>query len=56
MSWHTLTQKHNKYKVADEVEALEVPGENEDNYGNLSSLSLSTFASSKERLVDKVCR
>ena len=56
MSWHTLTRKHNKYNVGDEVEALGVPGERDDDdpYGNLSSMSLSTFASSKEQLVDKV--
>lgn len=56
VSWHTLTRKHNKYNVGDEVEALGVPGEkdDDDHYGNLGSVSLSTFASSKEQLVDKV--
>ena len=55
MSWHTLTRKHNKYNVGEEVEAIGVDGEGEeDHYGHLGSLSLSTFASSREQLVEKV--
>ncbi len=50
VSWHTLTRKHDKYHVGDDVEALEVPGEDE----YFGSLSLSTLGSSKEQLVDKV--
>lgn len=49
VSWHTLTRKHDKYKVGDE---LEVPEEDNDYFG---ALSLGTsLASSKEHLVSKV--
>ena len=49
VSWHTLTRKHDKYRVGDDVEALEVPGEDDN-----GSLSVSTLGSSKEKLVEKV--
>lgn len=52
VSWHTLTRKHDKYHVGDEVEALEIPGDDEDPF--YGSLSLSTLGSSKEKLVEKV--
>ena len=52
VSWHTLTRKHNKYNVGDEVEALDVPGEDENEY--FGSLSFSSLGSSKEQLVQSV--
>ncbi len=53
VSWHTLTRKHDKYHVGDEVEALEVPGEDDNQF--FGSLSLSSLGSSREQLVEKVC-
>ena len=52
MSWHTMTRKHDKYNIADEVEALDVPGDDENQY--FGSLSLSTLTSSKQHLIEKV--
>lgn len=53
ISWHTLTRKHDKYTVGDDVEALEAPDEGNDYFGSLS-LSSRSFASSKEQLIEKV--
>ena len=41
LSWHTLTRKHKKYGIDDEVEPLTVPGE-PDYLGSMSSLTSST--------------
>ena len=49
LSWHTLTRKHKKYGIDDEVEPLTVPGE-PDYLG-----SMSTLASSTRRLNIRVC-
>ena len=48
MSWHTLTRKHKKYGIGEEVEPLALPGE-PDYLG-----SLSTLASSRQQLVPEV--
>ena len=47
-----MTRKHDKYNIADEVEALDVPGDDENQY--FGSLSLSTLTSSKQHLIEKV--
>ena len=41
LSWHTLTRKHKKYGIDDEVEPLTVPGE-PDYLGSMHSLASST--------------
>lgn len=53
VSWHTLTRKHNKYNVGDEVEPLEVPGDDDEYFGSLS-LSTQSLGSSREKLIEKV--
>ena len=54
MSWHTLTRKHSKYNIGDEVEVDDVPPGEEHYQLGSRSLSFSTFASSKEQLIGKV--
>ena len=49
VSCHTLTRKHKKYGINDEVEPLTIPGE-PDYLG-----SLSTLASSRQQLIPEVC-
>ena len=48
ISWHTLSRKHKKYGIGDDVEPLTVPGE-PDYLG-----SMSTLASSRQHLVPEV--
>ena len=48
VSWHTMTRKHKKFGIGDEVEPLTVAGE-PDYLGSMSSL-----ASSRQKLVPDV--